>query len=80
MKVNAMNHNQYIIETDTGEYFQSYNTTIAYRPIVGKVQLNRQAWNITRTTAKYRNQFLGENKAITEKKIKSGEYILVDKF
>jgi|TARA_R100000479_G_scaffold54981_1_gene26072 hypothetical protein len=45
---------------------------------VGKVFLDKNYWDYSTTTGKYRNAFLGENIAETRKKIKSGEYILVD--
>ena len=37
---------------------------------------DKDSWDYSVTTGKYRNQFLGENKAETLKKIKSGEYKL----
>ena len=70
--------NQFIIRDDKGTYFQSYRTMIAFVPLSGKVQLDARAWDYSRTTGKYRNQFLGETKAETVKKINSGEYELVD--
>lgn len=76
--------NQFIIETsDGGEYFQSYDTFIAYRSRNGKVQLDEKAWeekawDYSATTSKYRNQFLGETQSETEAKIKNGEYELVN--
>ena len=75
--------NQFII---TGEYngqpglfFQSYNSVIAFKPGSGaSIVLDRDKWDYSVTTGKYRNQFLGETKKETEKKIKSGAYILAD--
>jgi hypothetical protein len=69
--------NQFEIETDDGIYFQSYNTIIAYRSH-GKRYLDKESWDYSRTTGKYRNIFLNETKKETEKKIKSGEYILTN--
>jgi len=82
--------NQFII-TDEGhgnlgnfskrEAFQSYNRTIAVItiwPDVTEIQLDRIYWDYSVTTGKYRNQFLGETKKETEKKIKDGIYKLVD--
>ena len=40
--------------------------------------LDKNKWDYSTTTGKYRNQFLGETKKETEKKIESGEYALVD--
>ena len=70
--------NQFVIQTPEGLYFQSYSTVIAVKPLSGPVQLDREAWDYSRTTGKYRNQFLGEMKAETERKIASGEYVLAD--
>ena len=70
--------NQFIIETEGGTYFQSYQSVIAFRPWGGKTQLDTNEWDYSRTTGKYRNMFLGESKAETEKKIRTGEYELVD--
>ena len=83
--------NQFIIETEDGEYFQSYDSVIAYKPTpkyrghgviryeaYNPVQLDKYYWDYSTTTGKYRNQFLGETIKETRAKIKSGEYILVD--
>ena len=77
-KVEQMQSNQFKIWTDEGVYFQSYNSIIAFRPYGGKMQLDRSKWDYSVTTGKYRNQFLGEDKKTTEKKIASGEYELTD--
>lgn len=69
--------NQFIIEDDNGgEVFQSYNSVIAVRDCDGNITLDGQKWDYSVTTGKYRNQFLGETKAETLKKIESGEYKL----
>jgi len=71
--------NQFEIYAAEGVYFQSYDTIIAFRPYGGgKVQLDRDKWDFSVTTGKYRNQFLGCDKAATLKKIKSGEYEFAD--
>jgi len=69
--------NQFIIQTDKGLVFQSYSTVIAAK-IEGKVYLDANSWDYSVTTGKYRNLFLGESKAETEKKIKNGIYQLVN--
>lgn len=69
--------NQFIVRTDDAEYFKSYNTIIACRKN-GKVYLDRDGWDYSTTTGKYRNAFLRENIRETRKRIKSGEYALVD--
>ena len=62
-----------------GTLFQSYDSVIAFKDIVeGKVYLDEKYWNYSRTTGKYRNDFLSENTAETRKKIESGEYILTN--
>jgi hypothetical protein len=69
--------NQFIIYTIEGEYFQSYDSIIAFNNN-GKITLDNNTWDYSRTTSKYRNEFLGEGTAETRAKIKSGEYILAD--
>ena len=74
--------NQFIIIDNEGnEYFQSYRSIIAKKVYLGdrvKIYLDREFWNYSQTTRKYRNQFLGEGIAFTRSKIESGEYILTD--
>ena len=69
--------NQFIIYTSEGEYFQSYDSIIAFNDN-GEITLDENTWDYSRTTSKYRNEFLGEGTAETRAKIKSGEYILAD--
>ena len=75
--------NQFIIEDvlNTTKIFQSYNSIIA--KIIGtngsyRTYLDYNKWDYSVTTGRYRNQFLGEDIAETRKKIKSGEYTLMD--
>lgn len=70
--------NQFIIYTDDGCYFQSYKTVIAYRGNDGTIKLDRDSWDFSVTTGKYRNMFLDMNKAETEKAIKAGQIILTN--
>jgi len=70
--------NQFEIRTNKGVYFQSYDSIIAFWDNKGQITLDRNAWDYSRTTGKYRNQFLGENIAETRQKIKSKEYKLKD--
>ena len=63
------------------EYFQSYNSVIVkklYKGFKPKITLDINKWDYSKTTGKYRNQFLNETKKETQAKIKSGEYILTD--
>tara|TARA_R110000823_G_scaffold173192_6_gene305549 strand:- start:65 stop:316 length:252 start_codon:yes stop_codon:yes gene_type:complete len=70
--------NQFVIRTRNARIFQSYSSTIAKILNSGKVFLDVDYWDYSRTTGKYRNQFLNENMADTRKKINNGEYILKD--
>ena len=74
--------NQFRIWTDEGVFFQSYRTLIAFRPVNrepgGPTCYLSESWDYSRTTGKYRNQFLRETKKETEAKIRSGEYQIVD--
>jgi hypothetical protein len=72
--------NQFIIKSINGVYFQSYNSVIAFKPNdrSQKIQLDKTYWNYSKTTGKYRNQFLNEPKKETEQKIASGIYELVN--
>jgi hypothetical protein len=70
--------NQFIItDDDNNDYFQSYRSIIAKRSR-GKIYLDEYYWDYSRTTGKYRNEFLNETIAETRAKIKSGEYILTN--
>lgn len=71
-------HDQFIIHTEEGCFFQSYQYVIAFRDNDDNVYLDKNKWNYSRTTGKYRNQFLCETKKATELKIESGEYKLID--
>ena len=68
--------NQFIIWADEGKYFQSYRVIIAFIDNNGKVSLDEDYWNYSRTTSKYRNIFLKENTEQTKYSIKTGEYEL----
>jgi len=76
--------NQFIMVDGSTSIFQSYDSIIAVRKWTYKpyghyeITLDRNYWDYSVTTGKYRNQFLGESKAETLKKIKSGEYKLAD--
>ena len=69
--------NQFIITDNGDEYFQSYRSIIAKRS-EGKIYLDDYYWDYSKTTGKYRNEFLGEGIAETRKKIASGEYTLTN--
>ncbi len=67
----------HITESNGDEYFQSYKSIIAKRS-EGKITLDDYYWNYSKTTSKYRNDFLGEGIAQTRNKIASGEYKLAN--
>ena len=71
--------NQFIITTEEGTYFQSYDSIIAFVPCSG-VKTLRDAfkWNCSTTTGKYLNQFLGEEIKETRRKINAGIYELAN--
>lgn len=68
--------NQFEIEFEKGRVFQSYNSTIVVIKD-GQVYLGED-WNYSRTTGKYRSDFLGEHTAETKAKIESWEYKLLN--
>lgn len=64
------------------EVFQSYDSVIVRRTWWDngdiKTELDETYWNYSKTTSKYRSQFLGETTKETQAKIDSGEYILTN--
>jgi len=70
--------NQFLLYTSDGTYFQSYNSTIAFRDHNGKIQLDENTWDYSKTTSEYRRDFLGEGIDLTRDKILSGEYQLTN--
>ena len=52
--------NQYVIETANGQYFQSYHSLIAFRPIDANkpILVNKKKWDYSMTTRKYLYYFL----------------------
>lgn len=73
--------NQFIIKVGNKEFFQSYSSIIAvkdYSQVPAKIILDSYYWDYSKTTSKYRNEFLGEYTAETRKKIASGKYSLAE--
>lgn len=69
--------NQFIITDKKGNrFFQSYETIIAKIDCKGKVTLDKEKWDYSATTSKYRNIFLGEDTKETKEKIKNKIYKL----
>lgn len=75
IRVKTENENQVAFDEI---YFQSYNSIIAKKDFDGSITLDKNTWDYSTTTGKYRNQFLGEGIAETRKKIENGTYLLVD--
>ena len=73
--------NQYIVWFENGKAFFSYSSLIAVKLWTkdkGVETYLTGHWDYSNTTGKYRNDFLGENKGITLKKIDSGHYRLLE--
>ena len=71
--------NQFLIYTPRGVYFQSYESVIAFKSFYeGKIYLDAFKWDYSKTTGRYRNEFLNESKDATERKITQGIYQLTD--
>jgi hypothetical protein len=70
--------NQFVVEWSGNRSFHSYDSNIVQISSNGSVALDRDNWNYSRTTSKYRNQFLNETTVATQAKIDSGEYVLAD--
>lgn len=68
--------NQFIINGRDFTLFQSYRSPIAMR-MSGTTYIFKD-WDYSKTTGKYRNEFLGEGIKETREKLESGEYIAVD--
>lgn len=69
--------NQFILHTDKGSVFQSYDSIIAAK-IDGKIYLDVHKWDYSATTRKYRNIYLDCNTSEVRNRIKSGRYELDD--
>ena len=69
--------NQFVVTDGDKKWFQSYDTLIVVI-IRGQVFLDKNKWDYSQTTGKYRNRFLSETKKETQAKIKSGEYLMRD--
>jgi len=70
--------NQFRITLQNGiEVFQSYNSIICVKAN-GQTYLDQNRWNYSRTTSRYRNQFLNETTVKTVKKIGLGTYAMAD--
>ena len=71
--------NQFEITTDEGVYFQSYKTIIAFKPYANSpVLLDKESWDYSVTTSRYRNKFLDCDTKTVKERLHSGIYQLAD--
>ena len=70
--------NQFLIYANDGVYFQSYNSIIAWQDHNNNIFLDEYYWDYSKTTAKYRNQFLCTNTKNTQMNIDNGNYKLIN--
>lgn len=66
--------NQFIINNNGEEIFQSYETTIAKFGVDGTVTLDENALDYSRTTSKYLYMFLNRDRKEIKKRIENGTY------
>lgn len=66
--------NQFIIEDGNKVYFQSYKTIIAMKQ-AGKITIDTNAENYSRTTSKYLYQFLNTDRKSLLQDVKAGRII-----
>ena len=59
-----------------GTMFQSYDSNIAFKPYEGNAIYLGEDWNYSRTTSKYRNDFLGMDTNELKARIKTGAAIV----
>ena len=72
--------NQFKIVMQNGlEVFQSYETIIVLKDKKNdEIYLDKNAWDYSNTTSRYRKLYLNEDTKTTKDKIKKGIYILED--
>lgn len=70
--------NQFIIYSDDGVRFQSYRSIVIYIDNTGNVFLDKETWNYSRTTSKYRNNFLRMGTEEIKEAIRDGRFKLVN--
>ena len=71
--------NQFEIYSNGDYYFQSYETIIVLKDKKNnEIYLDKNAWDYSNTTSRYRKLYLNEDTKTTKEKIKKGIYILED--
>jgi hypothetical protein len=78
MKVETFAPNHTVITNNGKRFFSSYNSVIVCIDENGTMTMDKNKWNFSTTTAKYRNQFTGLTTKETEKQIKDCLIVLVD--
>jgi len=78
LSVYAPSPNCVIVTGGERTMLTSYGKNIVLKTGTGKLYLDENVWDASRTTAKHRSDFLGENTAATRRKIATGEYKLTD--
>lgn len=73
MRVNTINANHVAVSYKGQTTLFSYDTPVCTRSSTGLVILH-PAWDYSRTTSKYRSQFLGESTVATRKKLMNNYY------
>ena len=66
--------NQFVIEHEGKVYFQSYSTIVAMKE-AGKITIDNNAENYSRTTSKYLYQFLNTDRKNLLQDIKNGHIV-----
>lgn len=75
VKITTLKVNQILVHDDLGTTFFSYDTPICTKLHNGNTVLYTD-WCYSRTTSKYRSEFLEESTADTKKKLLAGEYTI----
>ena len=72
--------NQFNIQTNKGNYFQSYQTIIAFQDRYGNTPVLSSAWDCSATTLKHLKLFLctSLSKKEIQKRIDAGSIIVTD--
>ena len=79
--VEQLSANQFVLRSTKYRAFQSYKTLIAvitYNQGDHEITLDRNKWDYSSTTSKYRNRFLNMTTAETKEAIKQGKIKLAD--
>jgi len=70
--------NQFIITTSNGRMFRSYDSNIAFIPNDENIIYLGKDWDYSRTTSKYRNQFLNMSSQEIKQGIEEGMIKVID--